>query len=437
MPARKRAKADDGQRRRSSRASALRTSTYFEGSEAEDAEDGTYGLGSGREGGFKQSAPPAGRKRKRAGVLRDAMRDALREQPAPGQRKTITPKKTVRTASELEGQDDDAAADDDDEDDDEDEDEDVRKVVILPLEKLRDEGPVGYAPQRLHRNTLLFLGDLKRNNERAWLKGHDGEYRRALRDWQVFVEASTQTVIAADETVPELPVQDVIFRIHRDIRFSKDPTPYKPHFSAAWSRTGRKGPYAAYYLHCEPGKCFVAGGLWQPEAAHLAALRASIDASPRRWRRVLRGAAFRAAFLPARDGDHDDENDDDDQSDDGERAVRAFVARNQGNALKKRPMGYDISHPDIELLRLRSFTVSAALREADLCSDRAQGQLGAKLRALEPFITFLNSIVMPDPNLDDGDGDEDDASEASPDEDTEAADDEEDDDDDDDDEMED
>lgn len=56
---------------------------------------------------------------------------------------------------------------------------------------------------------------------------HDGEYRRALKDWQSFVEATTQTLIEVDETIPELPAKDVIFRIHRDIRFSKDPTPYK------------------------------------------------------------------------------------------------------------------------------------------------------------------------------------------------------------------
>ena len=56
---------------------------------------------------------------------------------------------------------------------------------------------------------------------------HDGEYRRALKDWQSFVEATTLSIVDVDETIPELPVKDVIFRIYRDIRFSKDPTPYK------------------------------------------------------------------------------------------------------------------------------------------------------------------------------------------------------------------
>lgn len=143
---------------------------------------------------------------------------------------------------------------DDNEPEDEDEDEDDEdappKVTIIPLEKLRDTGGVEYEDFKVHKNTLLFLKDLKANNRRPWLKckhdqllnnvqqfadpgkrtAHDGEYRRALQDWNSFVERATESIIEVDETIPELPVKDVIFRIHRDIRFSKDPTPYKVSF---------------------------------------------------------------------------------------------------------------------------------------------------------------------------------------------------------------
>jgi hypothetical protein len=140
--------------------------------------------------------------------------------------------------------------DEEDDDDDDDDDDGPRKVTIIPLEKLRDTGGVPYEDHYVHKNTMLFLKDLKANNKRPWLKceqtnshcpftsipllighslyaAHDGEYRRALKDWQSFVDATTQTLIEVDETIPELPAKDVIFRIHRDIRFSKDPTPYK------------------------------------------------------------------------------------------------------------------------------------------------------------------------------------------------------------------
>lgn len=139
------------------------------------------------------------------------------------------------------------------------------------------------------------------------------------------METLTTKVIAEDPTIPELPTRDVVFRIYRDIRFSKDPTPYKPHYSAAFSRTGRKGPYACYYVHCDPGACFVGGGLWMPDAGRLAKLRASIDEHPRRWRRVLAGESFRRMFLPAaKEGD-------------AEACIKAFAKHNKENALKTKP----------------------------------------------------------------------------------------------------
>ncbi|KAG9616437.1 hypothetical protein KCU69_g23683, partial [Aureobasidium melanogenum] len=92
---------------------------------------------------------------------------------------------------------------------------------------------------------------------------YDADYRSSLKDWNSFVESLTEELTKIDDTIPELPLKDVVnldeqvFRIYRDIRFSKDPTPYKPYFSAAWSRTGRKGPYAAYYVQISPNDSFV------------------------------------------------------------------------------------------------------------------------------------------------------------------------------------
>ncbi|KND88132.1 hypothetical protein TOPH_07214 [Tolypocladium ophioglossoides CBS 100239] len=274
--------------------------------------------------------------------------------------------------------------------------EEEEQVEIIPLEKMRGTGGVEYEDHKLHRNTLLFLKDLKANNKRPWLKSHDDEYRRSLKDWQSFVEAATQSIISIDETVPELPAKDVIFRIHRDIRFSKDPTPYKPHFSAAWSRTGRKGPYACYYVHCEPGASFIGGGLWPPEARFVAKLRHSVDRHPERWRRALNEPLFKKAFFPGVKA-----------SADPEVAVKAFVDRNQENALKKRPMGYVVSHRDIALLKLRNYTIGTKIDADMLCKDDAQDKVGEIMQALSSFVSFLNGIVMPDPNLDDSSSDED------------------------------
>ncbi|KAK1834154.1 hypothetical protein QBC39DRAFT_380058 [Podospora conica] len=266
----------------------------------------------------------------------------------------------------------------------EDDDSDARpKVVFIPHAKIRDDGGVPYTDDRIHPNTLEFLKDLKANNVRSWLKTNDGEFRRALKDWESYVTAMTDKIIALDETVPELPFKDINFRIYRDIRFTNDPTPYKPHFSAAWSRTGRKGPYACYYIHLEPNNAsFIGGGLWHPSSTSLARLRASIDAHPRRWRRALSDPALVAAFYPASD----------DKS-----PVEAFCARNAGNALKTKPKGFDAEHRDIALLKLRNFTVSRAVGDEVWTREGGMGEVARMVGAMVGFVTFLNRVVMPDP----------------------------------------
>ncbi|RYO90443.1 hypothetical protein DL764_008449 [Monosporascus ibericus] len=287
--------------------------------------------------------------------------------------------------------------DDDDDGSEGSEDEDGR-VTFIPLPQLRDTGGVDYEDARLHPNTLLFLRDLKANNKRSWLKMHDPEYRRSLKDWESFVETLTERIAEADDTIPELPLKDVIFRIYRDIRFTKDPTPYKAHYSAAWSRTGRKGPYACYYVHLEPGgRSMVGGGLWHPDNGALARLRASIDERPHRLRRVLLDPAFRRTFLPgAKAGDE-------------RSAIAAFAAANQENALKTRPKGFHPEHRDLELLKLRNFIVVRKIDDSVFTSEDAQDKIMAVITPMVPFITFLNSVVMPDPNLDsDSDGEEND-----------------------------
>ncbi|OAA48927.1 hypothetical protein BBO_01972 [Beauveria brongniartii RCEF 3172] len=304
-----------------------------------------------------------------------------------------------------------AEAEEEEEEEEEEEDDENRqmKVTIVPLEKLRDDGGVPYEDHKVHRNTLLFLKDLKANNRRPWLKckffstnSKLKQYRRAFKDWTTFVDLTTQTVSAADATIPELPSKDVVFRIYRDTRFSKDPTPYKPHFSAAWSRTGRKGPYACYYIHVEPGRAgtssFIGGGLWHPEAAHVQRMRRSVDRHPERWRAVLGEERFRRVFFPEVV----------DKKKGVEAVVKAFVGKNQMNALKKKPMGYDATHRDIELLKLKNYTVGVPFDEEMLCKDNVQEVIGEYIRAMEGYITFVNSIVMPDPGLDESDSEDDD-----------------------------
>ncbi|TLD28318.1 hypothetical protein PspLS_03597 [Pyricularia sp. CBS 133598] len=288
---------------------------------------------------------------------------------------------------------DDSGKENDDDDDDED-----NLVTFIPHVKLRELDGVEYADEKLHKNTLLFLKDLKANNVRSWLKSNDAEYRRSLTDWNSFIETITPRIVDADDTIPELPAKDIVFRIYRDIRFSKDPTPYKPHYSAVWSRAGRKGPYACYYLHCEPGgRSFVGGGLWHPEAESLRRLRASIDERPRRWRKALvEDDRLRRTFLPkAKKGD--------------EKSIfKAFAVANANDALKKKPRDYPQDHRYIELLKLRNFTISKKIADDVFTSDDGVDQLMEIFGDMVGYVAHLNSIVMPEDGDDDDDDDEDD-----------------------------
>ena len=198
------------------------------------------------------------------------------------------------------------------------------EAVFIKLPKAREAGKIPYEDNTIHPNTFLFLKDLRANNDREWLKMHDADYRQAKKDFDSFVESLTGKIIEKDETIPELPPKDLTFRIYRDIRFSPDPTPYKPHFSAAWSRTGRKGPYAAYYVHVQPNGSFIAGGVWQPESPPMALMRKDLDKKSHKIKNVLMAPAMRKEFLGGIGADE-------------KKAVKAFVGMNQENALKTKP----------------------------------------------------------------------------------------------------
>ncbi|KAK4130937.1 hypothetical protein BT67DRAFT_170196 [Trichocladium antarcticum] len=303
------------------------------------------------------------------------------------------------------------------------------KLTFIPLPKLRDTGGVEYADDRLHPNTLAFLKDLKANNKRAWLKAHDQEYRRALKDWESYITTLTDKIIAVDPTIPELPFKDVNFRIYRDIRFSHDPTPYKPHFAAAFSRTGRKGPYASYYVHVEAGEggSFVGGGLWHPAGDALQRLRASIDERPRRWRRVLGAEAFRTTFLaPAAPAVGEGGVEEAEKKKGGkggrgkgkgkgkakkvvkkgvegegesgdEAALRAFADANKENALKMRPKGFIAEHRDMQLLKLRRFVVVKRVGDSVFTSEDGQDEVAGVIGAMVGFVSgclFCSSFPL-------------------------------------------
>jgi len=272
----------------------------------------------------------------------------------------------------------------------------------------------------------LYVLYAKQTNRLA----HDGEYRRALKDFNSYATTLYPHLMAIDETIPELPLKDTVYRIYRDTRFSKDPTPYKPYFSAAWSRTGRKGPYAVYYLHCEPdthaqrsasakltskaksrpansrtsnkttanssiasewstscgnGSSLIAGGLWSPDKDALALIRASIDNNPLAWHDVLSDPLIVATFLASNDPKavHD-----------SDRAIAAFATHSSYNALKTKPRDYAANHEMIQLLKLRSFVLTRRVADEVFTSESGQETIAGLFKALEKFVSCFPRLYV-------------------------------------------
>ncbi|KAK8250757.1 hypothetical protein HDK77DRAFT_480691 [Phyllosticta capitalensis] len=261
------------------------------------------------------------------------------------------------------------------------------KQLIIKKPKPREAGSTPYRDDTIHPNTLLFLRDLANNNNRAWMKMHDPDYRQSLKDFNSFVECLTEKVIQADDTVPELPIKDVVFRIHRDIRFTSDPTPYKTLFSAAWfaSRAphSRNLQLKPFYIGPGPGGKD-RGGIWNPDKTALERLRRDIDRHPERLKGVLLDKRVRKGILGV-------------DSEDEKKVVRAFVEANKENALVRCPAGYTPDHKDISLLRLRRFTIGKKLKDTEIVgTGQAAERVAGIVADMLPFITYLNSVVMPD-----------------------------------------
>ncbi|RDW80288.1 hypothetical protein BP6252_04926 [Coleophoma cylindrospora] len=262
--------------------------------------------------------------------------------------------------------------------------EDGRWQMVIDVPTAKDPGGIPYRDDRIHPNTMEFLKDLKKNNQREWLKFHDAPYRQAEKDFQTFVTDVSAVVSEIDPTIPELPIKDIIFRIYRDMRFSPDPTPYKPYFSVAWSRTGRKGPYAHYYLHIQPnGESFLGGGYYACDNATLACIREDIDLQPQQFKSILMNDNLRQTFFSG-------------VSKDEKKVVAAFCAMSGENALKKMPKGYAIDHRDIALLKLKGFTLRRSISDEEITSENGLGIVSDMIAAIEPFITYLNHTVLPD-----------------------------------------
>lgn len=220
---------------------------------------------------------------------------------------------------------------------------------------------------QISKKTLEFLRDLKKNNDRDWFNEHKPRYLEAKDNFETFVDALIGRIATFDEGVEHLKAKNCVFRIYRDVRFSKDKSPYKVHIGAHITASPKKSDIhkrAGYYIHVEPGgKTMLAGGAYLPESAWLRRIRENIYRDADSLKKILANATFKKYF--------------------GEM---------KGEKLSRGPKDFPKDHPDIELLKHKSFLATHKVTDNDATSKDFLSHCGRVFKALAPFDSFLNQV---------------------------------------------
>lgn len=214
------------------------------------------------------------------------------------------------------------------------------------------------------REGMKFLRKLKTNNNREWFGGHKSEY-------DDFVKLPMQSLIAALKPLvikfaPEIDMNPrrSMFRIYRDIRFSRNKAPYKTHVAAVFHPKGHWEQSAGYYLHLEPGSIYVGGGVYMPDSSQLKKIRAGIAEKQEDFLAIVKDRRF----------------------------VKQFASI-EGEMLQRMPMGYPSDHPMGEWLRHKSFYTGVEWKEDECYAEMFPVKVAGIYRDLLPFIRFLNSSL--------------------------------------------
>lgn len=214
----------------------------------------------------------------------------------------------------------------------------------------------------LSPKTLQFLEDIKANNNRDWFQSQKKRYEEYKKEYHALIAEFLEAMKPKDANLELLEVKNCTFRINRDIRFSKDKSPYKTHMGI-WMNTNASGVNApGYYIHIEKGKSFVAGGFYSPEHNELKQIRKEIAFFHDDLEAIVSDKNFR----------------------------KYYDGLDKNNTLKTSPKDFDKDHPAIEFLKLKSFTVSHPISDKELFDTDFVRKTSEKLVTIKPLIDFLN-----------------------------------------------
>jgi uncharacterized protein (TIGR02453 family) len=212
-----------------------------------------------------------------------------------------------------------------------------------------------------------FLRELKAHNKRDWFLKNKSRYEADVRDPVLHLIAEIRprlSKVSPHFVVDPSPTGGSMMRIYRDTRFSKDKSPYKTAVSAHfWHGHGEEGMTPAFYVHLEPGRSFVGGGVWRPIPEGVQKIRQAIVARSGAWGKAVSGRTFGTGCGMA------------------------------GESLKRPPAGFDPAHPFIDDLKRKDFAISLSVKDSDLAGAKACDTVVQGLKSAAPFIRFVTEAL--------------------------------------------
>lgn len=212
--------------------------------------------------------------------------------------------------------------------------------------------------QIITKEVFQFLKELDKNNNRDWFTENKSRFKSIESDAKAFY-ATVKELLEKHDSIDKMKM----FRIYRDVRFSKDKTPYKPHFAGSFSRMGaeRRG---GYYLRIKPGETFVATGFWDPNKEDLFRIRKEWETDASELKSIVNDKTFKSVW--------------------GEL---------QGDEVKTAPKGFDKEHPEIDLIRKKQFIFVRNFSDGEVLSKSFIHKVDDSFKAIRPYFDLMSSIL--------------------------------------------
>ena len=210
----------------------------------------------------------------------------------------------------------------------------------------------------IDKSVLEFLAELQDNNNREWFAEHKDTFRGAEQKAKDFF-TTVHEGLRQNDSIEKMQ----IYRIYRDVRFSKDKSPYKKFFSAWYSRT-KPHNRGSYYIHIEPGASFIEGGFWEPNAEDLLRIRKELEIDASELRHIIDSPNF-----------------------------KKFFGTLEGEELKTAPKGFDKNHPDIDLLRKKQFLITRRFSDSEVMNKNFESEVLKTFIAMRPFLDYMSNVL--------------------------------------------